>query len=67
MPDTLYNFLRWLFEGPDEDENGKFEMKQHAPTSTLDGRNLSIAQDIIFRATDGRVKPPKRLALPLTF
>ena len=63
----LYNFLRWLLEGPDgEDESQNFGTKQRASNSTLDRRILFIAQDIIFSATDGLVKPPKHLALPLT-
>lgn len=64
VPTALYNFLSWLLMGP---ESSSISMSSRTATRPdIERRVLSLAQDIIFAVSHGRILTPKHVALPLT-
>ena len=63
VPVVLHNFLAWVIGGPDVEAcvGGLAEVNERV------GRLVdSISQDIVYAASNGRVVPPKHIALAMT-
>ena len=63
IPNLLYNHLAWILSDlPDYVASGL--VSQVSPQ--LHARILSVAQDLLFVASNGRKKTPKHVSLPMT-
>ena len=68
IPPSWHNFLSWLIvgdKGKPQVESLTVEERLHLQKKSDQRLVMSIAQDIIYAATHGRVKTPKHVALPL--
>ena len=64
VPDLLFNFLCWVLHG-DTSSCPVSEKRVEVPASTRRSA-LSLAQDLVHCTTNGHIKNPKHVALPLT-
>ncbi|MES9884488.1 MAG: hypothetical protein ABW185_26890, partial [Sedimenticola sp.] len=62
VPDSLYLFLRMLFEGTDDDDDDN----GHAITENTRRKVLSIGQDVVFACSESRKLTPKHIGIGLT-
>ena len=66
IPSILYNCMPWLIEGTSQLCCLDTVLSQRVKTSRwVDRRCRSLAQVIIYATHQGRVKPPKHVALPI--
>ena len=65
IPPALYNFLCWLLFGDESTAPIDVENFIAAPKVSMHRRVLSVAQDLIFIATQGLIKTPKHVSLPI--
>ena len=60
VPTTVYNLLAWILcEGGKAGEE-KVNVDEHCKRSVL-----SLARDLLYNVSNGRMKTPKHVALPL--
>ena len=68
IPPSLHNFLSWLIVGDKGEPQGEsltVQKRIHLQKKTDQHLVMSIAQNIIYTATHGRVKTPNHVSLPL--
>ena len=65
IPPALYNFLCWLLFGDESIAPIDVENFIDTPNASMHQRALSVAQDLIFIATQGLIKTPKHVSLPI--
>ena len=61
IPDILYNALSWLITDSCEFSENKADIPYYKHNIVM-----SVAQDLIYNTSNGRVKTPKHIALPVT-
>ena len=67
IPPDLFNFLAWVVNGDDGSNEAISSRNRVRITSQRAERYVtSIAEDLIYCATNGRVKTPKHVYLPMT-
>ena len=66
IPTALFNLLCWVIKGDDSIDTITTDTPVTLTDVATKRRVSSIAQDIIFSATSGRVKQPKHIALSMT-
>ena len=68
MPDGLYNLLLWMIEGYDSNNEDPvpLDVKHKAQSPNIHRKVVSIAQDIIYCTSKGRIRTPKHILLPMT-
>ena len=68
IPDGLYNLLLWMIEGYDSDNEDPvpLDVKHKAQSPNIHRKVVSIAQDIIYCTSKGRIWTPKHILLPMT-
>ena len=64
IPDLAYNLLAWVLYGDSGDEAVSDEKLSLSDTNNR--YVMSIAQDMLYVVSNGRVKTPKHVVLPLT-
>ena len=64
IPDLLYNFLAWLLS--DDNSTDPVSAQKVLVSEKIHQKILSLGQDFMFNASNGRIKTPKHIALPIT-
>ena len=64
IPDPVYNLLAWVLYGDSSDEAVSDEKLSLSDTNNR--RVMSIVQDMLHVVSNGRMKTPKHVVLPLT-
>ena len=64
IPDLLYNFLAWLLS--DDNSTDPVSAQKVLVSEKTHHKILSLGQDFMFNASNGRIKTPKHIALPMT-
>ena len=64
IPDLVYNLLAWVLYGDSGDETVSEEKLSLSDTNNR--HVISIAKDMLHVVSNGRVKTPKHVVLPLT-
>ena len=64
VPDLVYNILAWVLYGNSGD--GAVSDEKLTLSDTNNRHVMSIAQDMLHVVSNGRVKTPKHVVLPLT-
>ena len=65
IPDKLYMFLRWIFEG-DKGNNPISFARENTDNEELNREILSVAQDIIYISSHGQKNTPKHISLAVS-
>ena len=66
VPDLLFNFLAWLLFGNKcPSASGEHAKAKVSLEPDMNRYVVSIGQDIVYRVTHGRVKPPKHVSLSM--
>ena len=63
IPDSLFSFLKWIFEDSTEETSGITLDKNLSDSQRTNRKITSIAQDLIFAFLNGRQPIPKHIGL----
>ena len=63
IPDSLFSFLKWIFEDSTEETSRITLDKDLSDSKRTNRKIISIAQDLIFAASNGRQPTPKHIGL----
>ena len=63
IPDSLFSFLKWIFEDSTEETSGVTLDKNLSDSKRTNRKVTSIAQDLIFAVSNGRQPTPKHIGL----
>ena len=63
IPDSLFSFLKWIFEGSTEETSAITLDKSLSDSKSTNRKITSIAQDLIFAVSNGRQPTPKHIGL----
>ena len=63
IPDSLFSFLKWIFEDSTEETSGITLDKDLSDSKRTNKKVTSIAQDLIFAVSNGRQPTPKHIGL----
>ena len=65
VPPAIYNFLSWLISVDNSDAAICLESCVVSPSQGMHRWILSVGQDLIFNATQGQMKTPKHVSVPI--